>query len=397
MQLLVFGHQGLNILVSAVRSRPTPRKKAITVKAMVAFFLYLGFIRLSLMLSSLLIPQHLLPGDTIAAISPSWGGAGDAPFYPRYVAGVQAMEQLLGLHVKEMPYTLKGTNYLYNHVQARVDDLHLAFTDPFVKAVISCVGGDDAIRTINLIDVDLLRENPKIFIGFSDATVIHFACLKAGLRSYYGPHILTNFAETPGPQPYLVDSFRKTLFSTGTIGYIQPGSSWTYEDLNWLMPGDEDSQHPVFPAMPWNFIQGRARVSGRLLGGCADVLPLITGTRVWPSPDVWEKAILFLELSGPAVSPKAFLAILRNLGAQGILGRINGIVFGRLNGIPPEQSAGYEAMLIQATCEFGCPELPIATQMAFGHTSPVFLLPYGATATIDPEARTFSIDEAGCS
>jgi muramoyltetrapeptide carboxypeptidase LdcA involved in peptidoglycan recycling len=70
-----------------------------------------------------------------------------------------------------------------------------AFADPSIKAVISNIGGDDSIRMLKYIDLDVIRNNPKIFLGFSDSTVTHFICLKAGLSSFYGTSLLVGFAE----------------------------------------------------------------------------------------------------------------------------------------------------------------------------------------------------------
>jgi muramoyltetrapeptide carboxypeptidase LdcA involved in peptidoglycan recycling len=91
------------------------------------------------------------------------------------------------------------------------------------------------------------------------------------------------------------------------------------------------------------------------------------------------------------------LNTLRNLGAQGVLGRLNGILFGRPNTVPAERFGLYDEVLIKATKEYGRTDLPIVTRMDFGHTDPSFVIPYGAMARIDPGNKIFSIEEAGCS
>ena len=327
-------------------------------------------------------------------MSLSWGGAGDPKYHHRYLAGVQALEKNFGVKVVEMRNTLKGPAFIYDNVRARADDLHQAFADPDIKAVISCVGGDDSIRMADHVDLDLLHKNPKAFIGFSDSTVTHFICLKAGLRSYYGPALMTNLAGNNGPHPYLIDAVRKTLFCQNLIGLVEPSTGgWTYEDLSWVVTG---ANSPLFPELPWTFIQGQAAVTGRLLGGCTEAMVVINGTSIWPSADTWDGAILFLENFGEATSPDMLLNTLRHLGAQGVLGRLTGILFGRPNGVPADRFSQYDAVLIKATKEFGRTDLPIITRMDFGHTDPSFVIPYGAMACIDPRKNTFSIEEAGC-
>lgn len=126
-------------------------------------------------------------------------------------------------------------------------------------------------------------------------------------------------------------------------------------------------------------------------------LAVINGTHIWPTGDTWNGAILFLENFGEAASPDVLLNTLRNLGAQGVLDRLNGILFGRPNSVPAEKFGEYDDVLIKATKEFGRPDLPIVTRMDFGHTDPSFVIPYGAMARIDPGKKSFSIQESGCS
>lgn len=79
---------------------------------------------------------------------------------------------------------LKSADYIYKNPQARAEDLMEAFSDSSVKAIISNIGGDDSIRTLPFTDLSVIRNNPKIFLGFSDTTVTHVACYKAGLTSF---------------------------------------------------------------------------------------------------------------------------------------------------------------------------------------------------------------------
>lgn len=318
-------------------------------------------------------------------------------FRPRYEIGKKQLQDTFGVQVVEMTNTLKGEPFNYENPQARVDDLHEAFANPEIKAVISCIGGSDSVRLIDKIDYDLLRKNPKIFLGYSDSTVTHHALLKAGLRSYYGPSILSGFAENCGMHDYLVDSVRRTLFSPAPIGEIKANpEGWTNEHVPWEEPGNENIRRKMHPPMPWQFIQGTEKTSGRLIGGCTDVLPMIVGTSVWPSVDMFDNAILFLENSEEAISTDQMLYIMRNLGAIGILERINGLIFSRPHRIAIEKFPEYDATLLKALKEFGRADLPVITRMDFGHTDPMFLLPFGAMATIDPAHKRFSIDEPGC-
>ena len=138
-------------------------------------------------------PKHLSPGDTVAIVSLSSGTLGESWAIHRFYIAKERLEKDYGLTVKVMSNTLKGREYLYRHPEARAADLMEAFRDTEVKAIFNAIGGDDTIRLLPYIDFDLIAQNPKIFTGFSDTTTNHMMIYKAGLISYYGAAILTNF------------------------------------------------------------------------------------------------------------------------------------------------------------------------------------------------------------
>ena len=125
--------------------------------------------------------EKLDRGDKVAVVSLSWGGAGDEKFRDRYEIGKKRVEELFGLNVIEMPNSLKGSEYLDKHPEARAEDLMNAFKNKEIKAIFSNIGGDDTLRLLPYIDFDVIKNNPKIFMGYSDTTVNHFMCYKACL------------------------------------------------------------------------------------------------------------------------------------------------------------------------------------------------------------------------
>ena len=164
-------------------------------------------------------PQRLRPGDKAAIVSLSHGSLGKPQFIHKYYLAKERLERDYGLQVVAMPNALKGIDYLYQHPEARARDLMDAFRDPSIKAVFCAIGGSDTIRLLPYIDFDVLRNNPKIFTGFSDTTVNHLMMYKAGLTSYYGGAIMTNWAEYGAINEYTADAFDKTLF--------HPQERWT--------------------------------------------------------------------------------------------------------------------------------------------------------------------------
>ena len=119
-------------------------------------------------------PKMLRPGNRIAAISLSWGGPGT--FRYRYQIGKQHFEEEFGVIVIETEHALSDADWLAKNPKARADDLMTAFADETIDGIISTIGGDDSIRTLPYLDLDLIRDNPKVFMGFSDTTISHAAC-----------------------------------------------------------------------------------------------------------------------------------------------------------------------------------------------------------------------------
>lgn len=337
-------------------------------------------------------PRKLNPGDKIATVSLSWGGPSVFPH--RYQAGVRQLQDEFDLQVVEMPNTLRDADWLARNPKARADDLMQAFADPSIKGVFATIGGDDSIRLLPFLDLNVIRNNPKIFLGYSDTTISHLVCYKAGLVSFYGPAIMLEFAENRGMFPYVVQSLRKTLFSSDRIGEVKPDTEgWTVERLDWAEPANQQIKRKRNPSTGWNFLQGKGVRRGPLIGGCIEVFDWARGTPVFP--EEWQDAILFLETSEEAPPPEYMTRTLRVFAAMGILEKLSGILFGRPGGeVPVEKFGEYDQAILQVVCdEQGLRDLPIITNMDFGHTSPMFVIPYGVLAEIDVDNKRFAILE----
>ena len=79
-----------------------------------------------------------------------------------------------------MPHALAPPDFVSAHPELRATDLHQAFADPTISGIFASIGGDDAIRLLPHLNLDVIRHNPKVFLGFSDTTAIHLACLVNG-------------------------------------------------------------------------------------------------------------------------------------------------------------------------------------------------------------------------
>lgn len=347
------------------------------------------------MMNKLIKPSRLNPGDKVAAVSLSAGLAGSIPY--RYHIGKKQIHQAFGIELIEMENTLKDLSWVSKNPEARANDLMEAFANPDIKGIISTIGGEDSIRILPYIDLEVIRSNPKIFMGYSDTTVSHMICLKAGLGSFYGPAILSGFAENRGILPYTEQSVRATLFSANTVGEVSPAPEWTNAYLDWFEPKNQETKRPLFPAPSRKSLQGSRKVNGRLIGGCVQTLFTLNGTELWPDKDCWKDSIVFLDISESELPLSLFRYLLRSMGAQGIWNVTNGILLGRPGGDRGvKEMDAYEKELQHVIGEeYGCKDLPILSRMDFGHTDPVMTIPYGVLAELDAETCSFKIKESG--
>ncbi len=114
-------------------------------------------------------PKKLQKGDTVAIVSPS--NAVPEELKEKFNNGVKFLESLV-LKVKIGKNALGRYYYSSGTVEERLSDIHEAFADKSVKAVIMSIGGNTANNLLDGLDFNLIRKNPKIFLGISDATTL---------------------------------------------------------------------------------------------------------------------------------------------------------------------------------------------------------------------------------
>lgn len=327
---------------------------------------------------------RLRRGDTIGIVSPSWGGAGRFPH--RLERGVQQLTAL-GFKVRLGWHALNTRGFVSDTAQNRADDLHQMFIEPSVRAIIAAVGGDHGCHLLPLLDFELIRRNPKIFVGCSDLTVLNVAIWRAaGLVTFNGPTVLAEFAEHPEMLAYTREGFLQAVTSAAPLGVVQPALAWTQECLDWSTREDLERPRRLEPASGWTWLK-EGVAEGRLVGGCLESLQHLRGTRFWPD---WDGAIWFFETSEQAPSPARVDSILMDYENMGVLERLRGLLVGRPMGYTPEQRQELRDVIGERTRAF---RFPVITDMDFGHTSPQFTLPLGCRARIDSQSRTFEVME----
>lgn len=338
-------------------------------------------------------PKRLKKGDKIAIVSLSWGGLGDNNFIHKFYIAKDRLEKDFGLEIVCMPNALKGSEFLTQHPELRAKDLMDAFEDKSVSGIFCAIGGDDTIRTLPYIDLDKIKNNPKVFMGYSDSTINHFMMYKAGLVSFYGPSIMCEFGEYVKMFDYTKNAVNDILFGDWSKYCLLPSENWTDDYVLW----DEDNMNTSHIMKKDNYgyelINGNGIVKGHLLGGCIDVFMMVIGTKIWPTLEEWRGSIMFVETSEDKPSPDFIKWIFRNLAAQGILNVINGIIVGKPQG--EKYFEEYKIAINQVVVsEEKLYNLPILYNVNFGHAKPIGIIPYGIKAEINCGQKTITFLES---
>lgn len=273
--------------------------------------------------------------------------------------------------------------------QERADDIHALFADAGISAIIASIGGDHSNELLPLLDWDLIRANPKVFVGMSDITVLNLAIqVETGMVTFNGPMVCFPLAEYPIAHAYTADSFARTLMDTEPVGAIQPAPSWTDEFLDWSTKADQERPRTLRRSDGWTWLKD-GYATGPLIGGCLESLEHLRGTPWWPD---FDGALLFLETSEEKPDPDTVGAILMDYENMGVLEQIAGLLFANPYGYTDDERQQLREVILERTSRFA---FPIVTDMDFGHTQPMFLLPVGCRAEIDSAAQRFSIVESG--
>lgn len=333
-------------------------------------------------------PTKLKRGDLISIVSPS---AGLAPFaMHRIIAGKKSLEDL-GFKVKVEKNALKNNGYVSGTIKERVADLHSAFKDKKVKAIICTIGGNHSNQLLKYLDWDLIKKNPKIFLGYSDISVLHCAIYKkTNLRTFYGPCLIPEFGEYPKIPSYTKEYFEKALVY-GEIDDIKKSKEWTDEFLDWFKKEDLTRARKVIHNDGFIWWK-KGKTIGEIWGGCIPSLNHLLGTEYWC--DLKNK-ILFIDLPEghnpsenlPISNLDACLADMYNVG---VFSQIKGLVIGRPYGY--RNSAKKLSLLKEVVMNYTKnTNYPILFNADIGHTSPMITIPFGAKIELDSKKNKFEI------
>lgn len=292
---------------------------------------------------SLMKPKAVPAGATFGIVSPA-----STPRAELVEAGIVALHAL-GYKTKVFDHALAlGPLYYAGTAAERVADLHAAFADERVDAILCTRGGWGSAELLPLLDKTLIRANPKAFLGYSDHTALHvWLRNEAGLVSFQAPMLAADFAKQDGVD---MPSWRASLEGC-TRWELGPAAG-----LRVLRPGVAE---------------------GELGGGCLAIYAESLGTP-WAAQS--RSGVLMLEDVG--VKAYQWDRMLVHLRHAGILENVTGIVFGDMGqcGDGAEQAA-IEASILHALASF---RGPIGTGLRSGHVERQNItLPFGLRVQLD--------------
>lgn len=337
----------------------------------------------------------LKAGDKVAIVSPSDGLPSLFPWV--YEQGLERIKSVLGLEPVEFPTARKSPEYLSQNPKARAEDINAAFADPSIKGIIATIGGNDQIRILPYLNQELIRANPKPFVGYSDCTNLHLVLWNLGIVSYYGGAVMTQFAMGGGMQEYTVQSIKKALFHP-PIGKVSPSQQYSDADLDWADRGNLHKERPMYASTGWQWHNKQKDIiEGKLWGGCLETLTLHLSVKKYlPPPEKLEGAILYLETS-EEMPPEGFVyRFIAALSELGLCQRFQAILMAYPKAqfcgtFPPEGRDAYilnQQHAVKTALKDYHLDLPVVFHMNFGHTDPQLLLPNGGMVRIDCQTET---------
>ena len=315
-----------------------------------------------------MVPNKLKAGDEVRVIAPSRSMA---------ILGEDckklATERLeeLGLKVTFGKHVMEADpDYFAASKEARVEDLNDAFRDPNVRAILTVIGGFNSNQILDYIDYEAIKNDPKIFCGFSDITALSNAIhAKTGVVTYSGPHY-SSFGMLKGFE-YTLEYFKKMFFEENEFE-ITSSNEWS--DDAWFI----DQENRKFIPNDGMFIINEGEAEGDIIGGNLCTLNLLQGTEYMPNI---ENKVLFLE--DDDMAGKIFLMEfdrnLQSLIHMPEFKTVRGIVLGRSQ-VATEMTKEKWIKLIKNKPELA--NIPVVAGADFGHSTPIFTFPVGGHARV---------------
>jgi muramoyltetrapeptide carboxypeptidase len=311
-----------------------------------------------------IFPEKLKRGDKIMIVAPSDSLGNISPEVERIAQqrfAEMGFEVSIARHVRELD------EFDSSGIASRVADLHEAFSDTTVKGIIAAFGGFNSNQLLRYIDWDIIKNNPKVFIGYSDITALQNAIYtKTGLVTYSGP-LYSTFGQKLYFD-YTLEYFKKCVCDDKGFD-VAPSESWSND--GWLV--DQAKRQLLENEGWWVINEGVAE--GTIIGGNICTFNLLQGTEYLP--DISD-SILFIEDDRESKLVH-FTRDLQSLIHLPHFDKVKGIVIGRFES-PSAVTRDHLIQTIKTKKELA--HIPILANVDFGHTEPMITFPIGGKAQL---------------
>lgn len=308
-------------------------------------------------------PPGLKSGDKLAIVAPG-----------SYISQEELQESIknlnqLGFEVEYSGKILLQNGYFAGTDKERADDLMKMFSDKSIKGIVCARGGYGCARILPILNYDLIRENPKVLIGYSDITALLYGIYqKTGLISFHGPVGVSTFND------YSVNNFNKVLMNPKrTSLFINSTSS------------DDENVYGVT-----TIVKGKGK--GRLVGGNLSIMVSLIGTEF----DVdYSNKVIFIEEIGE--EPYRIDRMLTQMIQAGKFTNAAGVMMGIFRKCEVKRedasfSKSFNLMEVLKDRLNGL-KIPVVYGMSFGHVKDKFTIPFGALAELYADQQTFTLLE----
>lgn len=341
-------------------------------------------------MSKLWHPPKAHPGDKVAILSPSFAAPAVAPAV--HEQALRRLKQLTGFVPVEFP----TTRTLHASPMERAADFNAALADPEIRAILSTIGGSDQMTVVPHLNAQLLRADPKPFLGYSDNTNILNWMWHHGVTGFYGGATQVHLGPGPSVDAEHLASLTVALRGGTELEITEPGESEDF-GIDWADPRARVAFGEREPTEPWTWTGPARSVTGRTWGGCLEVLALLGLADRLPANDALTGAILMLETSEELPSAQTVRGWMRALGERGTLSAVAGVLVSR----PPASAIGsprpdahtraawraaQRDAIIDEVSRYN-PSAVICVGPPFGHTRPQWILPYGGAITLTADRR----------
>lgn len=306
-------------------------------------------------------PKKLNIGDTIGIISP----ASSPDDLTRIQKGVLYLEKL-GYRVEVGKNVGKERGYLAGKDDERLADFHSMFKNNDIKAIFCVRGGYGSGRLIDKINFNLIRNNPKIFVGYSDITALQLAIMKmTGLVTFAGPMVAVDFWQDE-VNPFTEENFWRVLTSNKKIGRLQNPNSEKF------------------------YVLRRGKAEGRLMGGNLALMCSLMGSKYFPS---FKDAVLLVEDIGE--QPYRVDRLLNQLKLAKILKQVSGLILGRFVDCYETDQTKKTLTLNEVIADyFNSAGFPVIYNFKHGHITENITIPWGVKCSINAAREIIEITES---